>query len=56
MFAWTDLGTRRASVNLRSGKSIAEVCAIERAVAVGVTRRDILAAYGPEHPFLSKTA
>lgn len=56
MFAHTCLGSRRAAVNLRSGKSIAEVCAIERAVAIGVTRRDILAAYGPDHPFLSKAA
>ena len=56
MFAQTCLGSRRATVNLRSGKSIAEVYAIERAVAIGATRRDILAAYGPDHPFLSKAA
>lgn len=56
MFAQTCLGSRRATVNLRRGLSVAEVCAIERAVAIGVTRRDILAAYGPDHPFLSRAA
>lgn len=56
MFAYVDLGSRRASMNLRAGKSIAEVCAIERAVALGAARRDILAAYGPDHPFLSRAA
>ncbi len=56
MFAHVCLGSRRATMNLRSGKSIAEVCAIERAVALGAARRDILAAYGPDHPFLSKAA
>lgn len=53
MFAPTDLGTRRAVMNLRTGRTVAEVCAIERAVARGVTRREILEAYGPAHPFLS---
>lgn len=52
-FALTGLGSRRAAVNLRAGKSIAEVCAIERAVARGVTMRRILDDYGPEHPFVS---
>ena len=56
MFACTTLGTRRATVNLRSGKSIAEVCATERGVDRGITRRHILSAYGPDHPFLSKSA
>lgn len=56
MFAQVNLGSRRATMNLRSGRSIAEVCAIERAVAIGITRRDILADYGPDHPFLSKSA
>ena len=56
MFACANLGSRRATMNLRCGKSIAEACAIERAVDIGVTRRDILGAYGPDHPFLSKTA
>ena len=54
MFALTSLGTRRAVMNLRSGKSIAEVCAIERGVAAGVVRREILSAYGPDHPFVSE--
>lgn len=53
MFALTCLGTRRAVMNLRTGKSIAEVCAIERAVARGCERRDILRLYGPDHPFVS---
>lgn len=52
-FAVAGLGSRRAAVNLRIGRTIAEVCAIERAVARGCVRRQILADYGPEHPFLS---
>jgi hypothetical protein len=53
MFACTTLGTRRAALNLKAGRSVAEVCAIERGVDRGITRRDILAAYGPDHPFVS---
>lgn len=56
MYAPTNLGSRRALSNLRSGRTMAEVCAIERGVAAGVTRRDILEAYGPDHPYLSKQA
>lgn len=56
MFAPACLGSRRARNNLLSGRTVAEVCAIERGVAIGVTRRDILEAYGPDHPFLSKHA
>lgn len=56
MFAPTSLGTHRAWMNLRAGKSIAEVCAIERGVAAGVTRARVLADYGPDHPYLSKSA
>lgn len=52
-YALTDLGSRRARINLMAGKSVAEVCAIERAVARACVRRDILDAYGPEHPFVS---
>lgn len=52
-FALTGLGSRRATMNLRGGKSIAEVCAIERAVARGITMRGILDDYGPDHPFVS---
>lgn len=48
------LGTRRARMNLLAGRSIAEVCAIERGVAVGILRAEILTDYGPDHPFLSK--
>ncbi|MFC5374748.1 hypothetical protein ACFPIF_19485 [Brevundimonas faecalis] len=54
MFAPTSLGSRRARMNLLKGRTVAEVCAIERGVAIGITRRDILEAYGPDHPFLSK--
>lgn len=53
-YALCDLGSRRARMNLISGKSVAEVCAIERAVAVGVMRREILTDYGPTHPFVSE--
>lgn len=56
MFAPCCLGTRRARNNLLRGRTVAEVCAIERGVAAGVTRRDILEAYGPDHPYLSKQA
>nr|WP_313425368.1 hypothetical protein [Brevundimonas diminuta] len=56
MFAPCSLGTRRARNNLLRGRTVAEVCAIERGVAAGVTRRDILEAYGPDHPYLSKQA
>lgn len=52
-YALSDLGSRRATMNLKTGKTIAEVCAIERAVARGVVRRRILEDYGPDHPFLS---
>lgn len=54
MYAYTTLGTRRAAMNLAAGKSVDEVCAIERGVALGVTRREVRAAYGPAHPFLEK--
>lgn len=56
MFAPCCLGSRRARNNLLRGRTVAEVCAIERGVAAGVTRRDILEAYGPDHPYLSKQA
>ncbi len=56
MYASTSLGSRRARMGLTVGKSIAEVCAIERAVDRACTRRDILAAYGADHPFLTKGA
>lgn len=49
---WVGLGSRRARMNLMAGKSVAEVCAIERAVARGRARREILDAYGPDHPFV----
>lgn len=52
-YTLTGLGTRRARMNLFAGKSVAEVCAIERGVARAVVRRDILEAYGPDHPFVS---
>lgn len=55
-YALVDLGSRRARMNLIQGRSVAVVCAIERGVAAGVTRRHILAAYGPDHPYLSKAA
>jgi hypothetical protein len=54
MFACCDLGSHRAAMNLLAGKSIAEVCAIERGVDLGLTRLDVLDDYGPDHPFLSK--
>lgn len=50
------LGSRRARMNLLAGKTVAEVCAIERGVARGVTRADILSAYGPDHPYIQKAA
>jgi hypothetical protein len=53
-YAHGDLGTRRARMNLIAGKSVAEVCAIERAVALGIARAEILRAYGPDHPFLTR--
>lgn len=53
-YALTDLGSRRARMNLLAGKSVDEVCAIERAVARACTRREYLDAYGPAHPFVSK--
>lgn len=53
MFAQTCLGSRRARMNLAAGRSIAEVCAIERGVARACARRDMLEAYGPDHPFVS---
>jgi hypothetical protein len=53
-YATRDLGTRRARMNLFAGRSIAEVCAIERGVALGCSRRDILREYGPHHPFLTE--
>lgn len=55
-YALCDLGSHRAAMNLRIGKSVAQVCAIERGVAAGVMRAEILKAYGPGHPFLSKSA
>lgn len=53
-YALSDLGSRRARMNLLAGKSVEEVCAIERAVGRACARRDYLAAYGPDHPFVSK--
>lgn len=53
-YALCDLGSRRARMNLMLGKSVAEVCAIERGVAAGIVRREILSAYGPDHPFVSE--
>lgn len=50
--ALVGLGCRRARFNLIAGKSVAEVCAIERAVARACARREILEAYGPTHPFV----
>lgn len=50
------LGSHRAAMNLRSGRTVAETCAIERGVDRGLTRHDLLTAYGPDHPFLSKSA
>lgn len=47
------LGTRRARLNLLAGKSVAEVCAIERGIAAGLARREVLEADGPDHPFVS---
>lgn len=55
-YAHVDLGSRRARMNLTAGKSIAEVCAIERAVGRACARRDMLEAYGPDHPFVSRAA
>lgn len=52
-YALCNLGSRRARSNLMLGKSVAEVCAIERGVAAGIERREILSAYGPDHPFVS---
>lgn len=49
-----DLGTRRARMNLIAGKTVAEVCAIERGIALGLARAEILQAYGPDHPFLMR--
>lgn len=48
------LGTRRARMNLLAGRPISEVCAIERGVALGISRAAVLAEYGPDHPFLSE--
>lgn len=55
-YALRDLGSRRARMNLMAGKSVAEVCAIERAVAAGITRREILETWGAAHPFVSAGA